>query len=106
MNIQEVKAFIGAKAGICIPTLMLVGSKDEAGVVDNTWPSHWDNESRVKIVMHTEVLTKIQADPTFNGLAVKPMEVIPERPQTDPAGFRASYRKFMVITPTDVIATI
>ena len=109
MNIEQIKVAIGAKLGISLPCLDLAGQLDETtNLVDTTWLSHWVEDGRVRITMHEEVYSKIKADKTFSGLAIKPMEVIPER-IADPATevtYRAAYRKFMVITPKSIVDTI
>lgn len=96
MNIQQVKEHISQKAGFTLVSLSLSRQMAEESTPDNPvpteWLTHWDNENRVRVVMHQDVMEKIKSDLTFNSLAVKPMEIV-EKEGVKP------YKKFVVITP-------
>ena len=97
MNIQNIKQLISSKTGAFIPTLLMTQQKNEAKELQ-PWASYWDNDKRVRITMHMEVLASIVENPTQDGLAVKE--------QLEPAkGDRAAYTRFVVIKPTEVLAT-
>jgi hypothetical protein len=97
MNIQALKQQIATKAGIQLPTLMLSRQKNEEGE-EQPWLSHWDNDKRVRITMHDDVANKVKAEPAFDGLAFKE-ELVAATPE------RATYTRFVVITPTSVVMT-
>lgn len=97
MNIQQIKAAIASSANISLPSLTLVRQFDEAKV-PQPWVSHWDNDHRVRITMHEDVLKQIQANPEKAGLAFKKEEVLAT--QT-----RAAYTRFVIITPLHIEAT-
>lgn len=97
MNIIDLKQTIANKLGISLPTLQLVRQKNQEDE-PQPWVSHWDNDKRVRIVMHDDVLDKIKTEPAFAGLAVKYEDV----PATDA---RAAYKRAIIITPNDIVAT-
>ena len=102
MNIQEIKAAISAKVGTVIGTLSMVRQFD-ADPVDNTkkvitpWVSHWDNDQRVRITMHEDIMSALKADINKSDLAYKYELVKPADKQ--------SYHRFVIITPKDIEAT-
>lgn len=103
MTINALKLAIAEKAGIKLPTLMMVRQMELAadGTSSDTatpWLSHWENDSRVRISMHQDVMEKIKGNPQEAGLAFKYEEV----PATKE---RLAYRRFIVITPNHVEAT-
>lgn len=97
MNIEQVKAAIAASTGKPLPTLLMVRQTTEDGA-STPWVSHWDNENRIRVTMHEDVLKKIKADPAKVGYAFKRQDV----PANDE---RAGYTRFVVIEPTNVEAT-
>ena len=97
MKMNEIKAAIAAKAGINLPTLMLVRQKDAAGV-SQPWLSHWDNDKRVRITLHEDTAKAVQADPNLDKLAFK-SEVVAAHENV------AEYTRFVIITPTSVEIT-
>lgn len=104
MNIQEIKAAISAKASFVLGTMSMVRqfneATDAAGVVTKTpseWVSHWDNDHRVRVTMHEEIMAALKANPTKSDLAFK-YELV------QPAD-KAAYHRFVVITPRDIEAT-
>lgn len=100
MNITEIKAQISKQIGFQIGTLDINSQEDPTTkVVDPNWVSAWLDQPRVRITMHNEVFQKIMADRAFAGLAVKAPEVI------TPAG-KASYTRFVVITPKSILASL
>jgi hypothetical protein len=94
MTIQEIKQVANING-----TLALVRqfSNDDAKT-PQPWVSHWDNDKRVRVTMHDDVLAKLKTDATFAGLAVK-KEDVPAK------GERAAYVRFVVITPKNIEAT-
>lgn len=64
MNIQEIKTQLG------IPTFQLNTAKD---IHDKPteWMRHWDNENRVAVSIHKELLAEIKADKTINSLGLQ-----------------------------------
>lgn len=99
MNIVQVKEKLSEKTGIKFNELNMKDQLNE----DKTptgWVSHWENDGRIRVVMHKDVLAKIVADKNFNGLALKDAEVVEATPE------RAAYTKFFVITPQDILATL
>jgi hypothetical protein len=110
MKMSELKAAIAAKAGITLPTLMMVRqfALNTDGTTDMTkpteWVSHWDNENRVRITMHQDVMNTVKATPDFSGLSFK-YEELPELGTPGQDGYRAPYKRFVVITPAHVEAT-
>lgn len=96
MNIQHIKLAIAKKAGIDLPTLALVRQMEEDNITPTPWLSHWDNDNRVRIVMHEAVAKAIT--PTLDTIAFK-YELV-EATQT-----RAAYSRYVVIIPTSVEMT-
>lgn len=91
MNINEIKTQLGFQS------LSLVRQFD-ANKVEQPWVSHWDNDRRIRLAMHNEVLAKITADKSFAGLALK-KEVVQPKDATKP-----TYTRYVVITPTNIVA--
>jgi|SRR5687767_3336740 len=99
MNIQALKLTIAGERKINLPTLMMVRQVEQDNPeVQTKWLSHWDNDNRVRITMHEDVFTKIKAEPTFDGLAVK-------REQVPANNERQAYWRYVVIIPTQVEGT-
>lgn len=112
MNIQEIKSAISIKAAIVLTSMTLTQQLAEDNVTLQPWAQYWDNDARVRIVMHMDVLEQIMASPvnttggrSFNGLAYK-YEVVPAKPATATVTAVASYRRFVIITPANIIAVL
>lgn len=110
MNMQELKQAISAKAGIPVTTFTFIRqfAQGEDGNSDQTkpteWVSHWDNDNRVRVTMHQDVMNTIKSNPAV-ALAFK-YEEIPANGTPGLVGYRAAYRRFVVITPANVEFTI
>jgi len=103
MNINQVKEHIAAQVaktipGFTLPILSLNEQKDPDTGAVTEWVSHWDDDHRVRISMPREVMDKVIANKEFAGLAVKKPEVV------TPEG-KAPYTRFVIITPTSIVAT-
>lgn len=97
MNIAQVKTAIAASAGITLPNLVMVRQLTE-DKQPTEWVSHWDNDHRVRVSMHQNVMEQIKLNPEKPGLAFK-KEIVAAN------GERAAYTRFVVITPTNIEAT-
>lgn len=98
MDIKQIKAELAAKLGFAIPNLQMVRQFEQDETTPAPWLSHWDNDHRVRVVMHEDVFKQIVADQNFNTLALK-YEEIPATTE------RESYKRFVVITPRNIEAT-
>lgn len=93
MTINEIKIKTGQT------TLMLVRQMEqEHPEVPTVWLSHWDNDNRIRVTMHDDVLKTIKANPERADLALK-SEIVPATAE------RKEYKRFVVITPLNVEAT-
>lgn len=101
MNIQQVKQSVAAKIGQPFPVLQLVRQFEEDKTTPTPWLSHWDNGSRLRVVMHQDVLEEIKKDKNFDKLALK--YEIKNADSTDPE--KQPYKMFVVITPRNIEAT-
>lgn len=64
MNLPQVKQKLD------IPQLELNTAKDMAG--NNTeWMRHWDNERRIAVSIHKELVAELKADPKINSLGLQ-----------------------------------
>lgn len=102
MNIQEIKNVIDSKLGILLSTLSMVRQYDQDPLdatkkVASEWVSHWDNDNRIRITMHQDIMDAIKVNPTKADLAYKYELVNPVD--------KSPYHRFVVITPKDVEAT-
>lgn len=104
MTINEIKGAISTKLSVTIGTLSMVRQFDETTNPDGTivktpseWVSHWDNDHRVRITMHEDIMNQLKANGAKSDLAFK-YELV------QPAD-KAAYHRFVVITPRDVEAT-
>lgn len=64
MNLSEIKSKLQ------IETLSLNTAMDK----DNNpteWMRHWDNENRVAVSMHKELVSELKADPEINSLGLQ-----------------------------------
>lgn len=53
---------------------------------DTPWLRHWDNDNRVAVVVHEDVIEHIKADPSCDNLALKPAKIVTPKPKTDAQG--------------------
>ena len=97
MNINEVKTVMSHKTGTQVTTLDFSRQKNEKDE-PTEWLQTWDNDNRVRLVAHQDVIEKIKQDRNYSGLAVKYEEI----PQD---GERKPYRQFVLITPTSIEAS-
>ena len=65
--------------------------------VKTVWVSHWDNDHRVRITMHEDIMNQLRSNPAKADLATKYELVKPFD--------KAAYHRFVIITPRDVEAT-
>lgn len=98
MNIAQIKTQIAATTGRPLPVLQLVRQFAEDGETPQEWVSHWDNDNRIRVTMHEDILKTLKEDKDFDGLAVKHDSVPAE-------GERMAYERFVVITPRNIEAT-
>ena len=64
MNLAQVKTELG------IPTLQLNTATDAAGN-KTAWMRHWDNENRVAISLHKDLIAEIKANPAIDSLGTQ-----------------------------------
>lgn len=64
MTIEQIKSELGYS------TLNLNTSNDSNGV-PTEWMRHWDNEARVAVSLHKELIAQLQADPSISDLAIQ-----------------------------------
>lgn len=67
MTIQEIKTQLS------IPSLQLNTAKD-INDQPTQWMRHWDNENRVAVSIHKELLAEIKADKTISSLGLQKEE--------------------------------
>lgn len=92
MNIQEVKTQIG----LGNKTLMFVRQMDQENKDTQTpWVSAWDNDTRIRVTMHENILAQLKNNPQFAGLALK-KEVVAAHADV------AEYIRYVLITPLNV----
>lgn len=99
MTIDQIKATVG------IATLMLVrqleqipeGAPADYKPVATQWVSHWDNDKRIRVTMHEDILVALKADPRKADLAIKKQEVLA-------TAEREAYTRYVVIVPQNVEA--
>lgn len=97
-NIQQVKSLIAESMKISLPVLGFVRQMEQDKTTPTKWLSHWDNENRVRISAHEDIVNKLKAEPTAAILAFKKEEVPAD-------GDRKAYTRFVLITPQSVEAT-
>lgn len=92
MDINMIKATIATITGK--PLLSLDMSRQlDVDKKPTQWYSYWDNDNRIRVVMHEDIFAKLKADKTaVTGLALKPVAIVV------PDG-KPSYMRFVVITP-------
>lgn len=96
MNIQDIKVAIAANAGINIVKLdFSVDPKEE----NPEWASYWDNDKRVRIVAHMDIIKSLNDNPKMEGLAFKKAVVQPEDAE------KAAYTQFVIITPQSIVGS-
>lgn len=89
MNIQEIKAKTEQT------TLAFQRQLTEDNQ-QTQWLSHWDNDKRIRVSAHEDVITKIKADNNCKDLALK-MEVVQPADASKP-----TYTRFVIITPKNI----
>ena len=63
MNIQEIKAKLGVQS---LPLQIVTTQTGEP----TSWFKHWDNDTRIAILIHADTLALIKADPTLATLGL------------------------------------
>ena len=63
MNIQEIKAKLGVQT---LPLQIVTTQTGE----QTPWFKHWDNDSRIAILIHADTLALIKADPAMATLGL------------------------------------
>lgn len=96
MNIQDIKVAIATNAGINIVKLDLSTDPKEE---NPQWASYWDNDKRVRIVAHMDIVGKLLENPKMEGLSYKKAVVQPEDHD------KASYTQYVIITPQSIVAS-
>lgn len=96
MNIQDIKVAIATNAGIVITKLDMSVDPKEA---KPEWASYWDNDKRVRIVAHMDIIEQLKADPAMENLAFKKAVVQPEDRD------KAAYTQYVIITPQHIVAS-
>jgi hypothetical protein len=59
------------KQKLSIPSLDLVRGKDKDTNQPNGWLRHWDDDRRIAVVVHEDVVKAIKANPSIDTLALK-----------------------------------
>lgn len=96
MNIQDIKVAIATNAGITIVKLDL---STDAKEQNPEWASYWDNDKRVRIVAHMDIVNKLIENPKMEGLSFKKAVIQPEDVE------KASYTQYVIITPQSIVAS-
>ena len=63
MNIQEIKAKLGVET---LPLNQVVTETGER----TSWFKHWNNDSRIAVLVHADTLALLKADPTMSSLGL------------------------------------
>ena len=63
MNIQEIKTKLGVQS---LPLNQVVTQTGEP----TSWFKHWDNDTRIAILIHADTLALIKADPAMSTLGL------------------------------------
>ena len=63
MNIQEIKTKLGVET---LPLNQVVTETGEK----TSWFKHWDNDSRIAVLVHADTLALIKADPAMSSLGL------------------------------------
>ena len=63
MNIQEIKAKLGVET---LPLNQVVTETGERTL----WFKHWNNDSRIAVLVHADTLALIKADPAMSSLGL------------------------------------
>ena len=63
MNIQEIKTKLGVQT---LPLNQVVTETGER----TSWFKHWDNDSRIAVLVHADTLALIKADPAMSSLGL------------------------------------
>lgn len=98
MNILQLKTDLTASLKVPITQLTMVRQFEEDKSTPTPWLSHWDNDNRIRVTMHEDILKTLKENPKFPGLAYK-KEIVEATEQ------RAAYTRIVVITPRNIEAT-
>ena len=63
MNIQEIKTKLGVET---LPLNQVVTETGER----TSWFKHWDNDTRIAVLVHADTLALIKADPAMSSLGL------------------------------------
>ena len=63
MNIQEIKTKLGVQS---LPLNQVLTQTGE----QTSWFKHWDNDTRIAILIHADTLALIKADPAMSSLGL------------------------------------
>ena len=63
MNIQEIKTKLGVST---LPLNQVVTATGE----QTSWFKHWDNDTRIAILIHADTIALIKADPAMSSLGL------------------------------------
>lgn len=104
-TIEQIKSIINQERSSTITslgmnrqfTVLNAGTESETKE-PQPWVSHWEDPQRIRVVMHEDVCTKLKADKTRCDLLLK-YELVPAK------GDVASYHRYVVIIPDNVVAT-
>lgn len=92
-SILQIKAALGL-AALCF---VQQSDKDNKDVM-TPWVAHWDNDKRIRVVMHNDVLAVAKADPNAPVLIFK-SEVVAAHDEV------AAYTRVVISTPRNIVAT-
>lgn len=116
MTIQEIKLEVAAKQNTTILKLIMVDQYEEGdGTLDTNgkpvkgaktpWVSHWDDAARFRVVMHEDLMSEIETNPTMDGLAYKTQqEAEVTKMVAGVSKVRAAYIRYVVIKPEGIRA--
>lgn len=106
---QEIKAYVASKTKVPQPTWMMVRQVTQEAEgkegLPTEWLSHWDNDHRIRVTMHEDVLDYIKNNPQCGDLIVTEQKVA-QRDADAATGVaaRAAYVRFVISHPTSVEA--
>ncbi len=100
MNIDDLKVAISTNAGISITKLDLTRQfEDTAKTKPTEWLGYWDNDKRVRISVHQDVVATITKDRSFSGLSYKKEAKVSKSEENLP------YMQYVIITPLNIEAS-
>lgn len=92
------------KSQIGLETLCFVQQPDATNPNELTkWVAHWDDNKRIRVVMHDDVLAVAKADPTAPVFLLKKEIVLAHKGKT--GDDIAEYTRFVIVTPRNIVAT-